>query len=236
MKKRNYWNRLVAYLYRRQTKVHTWSYKEELRAYIKKRKKRKRRLLGIMIVVVIGYLSSCGMNEARQALYPYKYLYKDDWEIYSVYVDDEENEISISLGDKTSSAWNRVRSVYDVVMTAFYDEGLGKWQDYEIKMYFGYSETYFHIINDSSKQSLVIRINADYKLPVEKAAEYFPETKCLDVNEVDEYSDLSGFDDLEYLQVNEIDEEEQEYVWSLFPECIIEDWQGNVYYNHALEE
>ena len=243
MKKGNYWNRLVAYLYRRQTKVHTWSYKEELRAYIKKRKKRKKRLLGIMILIVICYFGNCGRDEVQIALDPYRYLFKDDWEIFETHLDDENKEISIYFKDVYSDEGEHVRDTYDAIVKIFYDEGLGKWKDYTInlkfKSYRSSPET-LQIINDNSLQSLAVissSYTSAYILSIKEIAECFPETKSLSVDEIDEYSDLRGFDNLKYFEVDEIDEEEREYVWSLFPECVIKAWREEVlYYNPELEE
>ena len=244
MKKRNYWNQLIAYLYRRGTRIETWNYEKEInaymRAYKKKRKERKWRFLVLIDLLVIIYLSNCGLDDVRLALEPYRNEYKNDWAIYRIDVDEEVKELYICFRQKASSSdkGESIRTVYDAVIKAVYNDGWYKWLDYSIDLQFiefRNDPKYLDIRNDSSLLSLEIRDYAHmykYIVTVTDIAEYFPETKKLYTN-TSAYTEIGGFDNLEYLYMGDSDEKIRAYIWGIFPDCVVEDKEG-VYYSPEI--
>ena len=246
---RKYWNRLVAFFYRRSDKIDTQELAKKNVIF------RRKKIFAIVVLVLVLWKicaivlkvdfyrtqSDAGKAFIRSTVQQYMWR-------WSCSIDEEDNELTVYFhmkkglfGDDNLDKYaDSIVSIYAAVKDKFLADE--KWSDYVVSLGFftaGSSSPDYFMVNyiDRDDSSLEIKMDWGGMMDMRDIAENFPNTKSLYLDYIGDITDgLDGFKNLTFPSDYGITEEEREYVWSLFPECVIEGKSKELYYNSALEE
>ncbi len=244
---RKYWNRLVAFFYRRSDKIDT----QEL---AKKNVISRRKKIFVIVVLVLVLWKICTIvlkvdfyrtqSDAGKAFIRstvHQYMWR-----WTCSTSEEDNELTVNFrmkkglfGDDDLDKYaDSIVSIYDAVKEEFFADD--RWSDYTVNIGFyegSSSSNHFDINNiDKDESNLEIKMDWGGMMDMRDIAENFPNTKSLYSDYISGITNgLDGFENLTFLSDYGITKEEREYVWSLFPECVIEGESKELYYNPDLE-
>lgn len=191
-------------------------------------------IVAVALFIIIFNICKSPLEKKVSACWQYAWPY---WKLRYIEEDSEEKYITI-VYDRDWGDIEKENICTKKTCDALYEKLLNsedsQYQDYVIDVYFtkvNGAES-FGICNMTADLSAIkIHNNSMATMPLKTIVEYFPNASELYIEHVDYHNtimDIKGFERLSHLNWNTLlSKEEKEYIYSLYPNCVIECLEEN---------
>ena len=192
---------------------------------------KKLRKIGVAVICIATFLCLIPLvnrltrNDLEKAVMSCKKYYEPSWKLDNIQEDTEQKYIFFKFcyryknyGDRFLCIKNTIENLTNILL----EPEDSKWGKYTLRLGFLNVGDYFDVIVNEKQ----LQVTTNMNISVEKIAELFPDTDVLSLYPARYNSiiEIQGFEDLKEIRFSQgLTDEEKAYVWSLFPNCIIED-------------